>query len=472
MPDWSKLAGSLEGRLIVPGEADSVLALKQFSSGQTLPRPEALIRCGTAEDIKRAFDFVRANGIRFSVRGGGHCFGDLSHCETAMIDLSLLRNARLQSRQKGIGSQLVLEPGACAEHVVPALSDAGLAIPTGGCPTVALGGLSLAGGFGLFGRWAGLATDNVERLMVLVADGSVVEASPYEHADLYRALRGGGTGGLGIVVETVMRTHPLQPAIACHGHWSIDRAEELLAWWQEWAPEAPPQANIGLALVAPGDDAMAAVIELYGMVLAVGSYAQVLASLEEGIARLGARLRTWKLNPAEAAAFACGLLDHSGRPAWQPSRPFPSHGYQFTHSQFFETPIEKDALCACLEILRSDRVYAEHREIELAPWGGAYALGQDTAFVHRNARLLVRHSAMLGARATPELREHAKRWSSLSYDALAPYANGHAYQGYADLTLSRWQSAYYGEAYPALRQVKQRYDPDNVFRHAQSIELP
>ena len=54
---------------------------------------------------------------------------------------------------------------------------------------------------------------------------------------------------------------------------------------------------------------------------------------------------------------------------------------------------------------------------------------------------------------------------------LGRHANGHSYQGYADLRLDDWAHAYYGDAYSRLQRIKGHYDPRNLFHHAQSIQL-
>jgi FAD/FMN-containing dehydrogenase len=37
--------------------------------------------------------------------------------------------------------------------------------------------------------------------------------------------------------------------------------------------------------------------------------------------------------------------------------------------------------------------------------------------------------------------------------------------------LTDWQDAYWGGNLTRLKQIKKTFDPDNVFRHAQSVPL-
>ena len=92
-----------------------------------------------------------------------------------------------------------------------------------------------------------------------------------------------------------------------------------------------------------------------------------------------------------------------------------------------------------------------------------------TAFPHRSALAVAQYTV-----GWPEGQPDAQVRSDVAWlhgfrSAITPFVGNAAYVNYADPTLVGWQDAYYGRNYPRLQQVKQTYDPDNVFHFPQSI---
>lgn len=79
-----------------------------------------------------------------------------------------------------------------------------------------LGGWMQGGGHGPASHEYGLGADQLLEATVVVADGSIVTASPCEHSDLYFAIRGGGGGTYGVVVSATVKAHPNNKVVAQH----------------------------------------------------------------------------------------------------------------------------------------------------------------------------------------------------------------------------------------------------------------
>jgi Berberine and berberine like len=100
--------------------------------------------------------------------------------------------------------------------------------------------------------------------------------------------------------------------------------------------------------------------------------------------------------------------------------------------------------------------------------GGAVARvpADATAYAHRNSRIMVNVAAMYQSPA--ERPKHAAWVDGLS-DELLQGDQG-AYVGFlADVGEERVRAAYPGPTWDRLREIKRRYDPDNVFRLNQNI---
>lgn len=86
----------------------------------------------------------------------------------------------------------------------------GWAVNGGRCPTVGVSGFILGGGIGPFSRSLGMGCDSLQQITIVTADGELVTVGERDHPQsregmLFWALRGGGGGNFGVVVEMKMR---------------------------------------------------------------------------------------------------------------------------------------------------------------------------------------------------------------------------------------------------------------------------
>ena len=89
----------------------------------------------------------------------------------------------------------------------------------------------------------------------------------------------------------------------------------------------------------------------------------------------------------------------------------------------------------------------------------------DTAFFHRKARYYMEWDTPWKDSGG---EKDAITWVERFRVAMRPYVEG-SYVNVPDRSINDWPSAYYGDNFTRLREVKRKYDPENVFHFEQSI---
>jgi FAD/FMN-containing dehydrogenase len=183
-------------------------------------------------------NFVRENGIRFSVRSGGHSYAGLGVSEgSLMIDLSEMNMIRVDQNQK----RLQAGPGATWGKVYEATIAEELSPPGATVTSVGVAGFTLGGGSGWLSRKYGLALDNLVTVEVVTAEGKILEASESENSDLFWGIRG-GAGNFGIVTRLDFRLHPVKlEFFAGQIIYPFDDAENVLKSCREILPDTPEE---------------------------------------------------------------------------------------------------------------------------------------------------------------------------------------------------------------------------------------
>jgi FAD/FMN-containing dehydrogenase len=183
------------------------------------PSAYAVLAASSA-DVAAAVNFAREHHVRLVVKGGGH-----SYLGTSNAADSLLIWTRPNMHAIEVLDSFVPQGAAGLAAPEPAVSvgagciwiDAYNAVTTvagryvqgGGCTTVGVAGLTQGGGFGSFSKGFGTAAANLLEAEVVTADGTVRVANAVQNPDLFWALKGGGGGTFGVVTRFTLRTHEL-----------------------------------------------------------------------------------------------------------------------------------------------------------------------------------------------------------------------------------------------------------------------
>jgi FAD/FMN-containing dehydrogenase len=422
--DQIEMLGSmLRGSVIAPHHPDydavRMVALAQFDR-----RPAAIVRVANAADIAAALNFAQATDLPVAIRSGGHSTSGFSCADGALvIDVRDLNRIEIDAGARTAWAGA----GMTAGEVTHAVEQHGLIVGFGDSATVGIAGLTLGGGIGYLVRKHGLTIDSLLAVEIVTATGDILIADENQHADLFWALRGGG-GNFGVVTRFKYRLHPLPSFTG--GPLVLPPTPEVVAGFAALADAAPEELSAIAMMAYAGDPEAAA--------KALAPFRALATPLADLI--------------ATAPYSSLYMLDPPAE-----MRPMVAIRSRFTDRFGIE---EARALVAAAHSSTAPMSMAQIRVL-----GGAHAAipADATAFGHRNSRFMVSFLAMYGG--GPDAVAAQERWVSESLASVVPGGAGTydnflgAGDGHDGIT-----AAYPTRTLQRLRQVKQIYDPQNLFR--------
>ncbi|MBK12658.1 MAG: hypothetical protein CL849_03925 [Crocinitomicaceae bacterium] len=202
-PDWVGCLPDFEGEVVVDGER---LEMAAWDFGKVRRRrPAAVLRPKGTEDVVRAVQFCRAEGISLSPRGFAHSAGAQMQAKGGLvIDMKSMGNVCSLT-----DSHIEVEGGTGWDVVLQVAMERGVTPPiVTDWLKVSVGGTISMGGFGFMSFWRGTQMDQLLELEVVTGNGDVVRCSPIANRDLFDAVRG-THGTFGIITKAKI---PLEPA--------------------------------------------------------------------------------------------------------------------------------------------------------------------------------------------------------------------------------------------------------------------
>lgn len=464
--------------------------------------PGRIAICQSPPEVKRILQETIHRGQRPTVRSGGHCYENfcVNNPGGVLIDLSLLNHV---ATDPGDGVYRV-QPGAVLGDVYQALYKRhGVTLPAGSCYSVGAGGHISGGGYGVLSRLHGLSSDWLTAIDILTVDdnGKVIERhiNRDTDAELFRACRGAGSAGYGVITEFYFDHLPSAPneVIQCGLHFSWDAMDEtrfadlLKTYGDYWATRGRDPDTWGLfTILTVGAKKPHDRLDLYVQFCEPNGQAHDLSVLREFLALFD------KFQPASQmrlpVAGAQRYDFERGRTPWLDAATGDRSGGRGARAKYKSAYMKRSFTAAeastIYRFYSGDSKTASISVISIDSYGGAVnspALIDETSIAQRDSIMKLQWQCYW--REAGEDLTHLRELDDF-YTALysgshvdsdhqgTPWGEGYegCYMNYPDadmLRYSYWPHLYYGrgDLYAFLQKTKQTYDSNNIFHHAMSV---
>jgi FAD/FMN-containing dehydrogenase len=435
------LAPMFSGRLLLFGD-NAYEDARKVHNGLIDKRPAVIAQCRGSADIADAVRLAASLGLEIAVRGGGHNVGGRATVDGGMmIDLSLMRSVFVDPAAKIAR----VEGGATWREFNREAQQFGLATTGGMVGTTGVGGLTLGGGLGWLMPKHGMALDNLLSVDLVGADGTVMRASEQDNRDLFWAVRGGG-GNFGVASSLTFRMHQVGPVITgglCA--WPAARARDVLRVFRDLAGTAPDDMMLVAALLTGPDGAtklVAIAAGHFGSQTTAESAVQPIKKFGQPVLDAMGPIPYATLNGLLDGAFPKGALNY-----WK------AHFMDQLSDEAIDTAIDRFAACPSP---MSQLLFEHfHGAVTRVPSDG-------TAYALRSPGF---NAVVLGEWLDRAQNDICIGWVRNTYAALKPFGGDRRYLNYLgdDEGSEAGVVAAYGANLARLRQVKAKYDPQNVF---------
>ena len=444
------LRAQLAGSVLSPSDPAYDDA-RRVHNGLIDRRPALVARCHGTADVQAAVRFGRERGLEIAVRGGGHNVAGNAVCEGGlMIDLSPMRAVHVDPRARRARAQ----GGATWGGYNRETQLHGLASTGGVVSTTGVGGLTLGGGLGWLMGKHGMAIDSLRAVELVTATGDVVRSSAEEHPDLFWAVRGGG-GNFGVATWLEYELYPVGPTVTggLVAH-PLSAAREVLRFYREFTASLPDELTAFAGVLHAPDGSgtkLAAIVVCHA------------GSLEDGakavapVKRFGSPVMD-VIGPMPYTAV--NMLFDAG---------FPRGALNYWKSNFL-AGLEDKAIDTMIERFATAPSPMSALLLEHFHGAATRVKPTETAFPHRSVGynfLTVSEWLDAGANAANVT------WARETYAAMAPHFASGRYVNYLnadEVAEGSAVTAAFGPNANRLREVKQRYDPENVFHLNQNIK--
>lgn len=428
-------------QLVKKGDPDYEVLRKGFNL-RVQKNPAAIAVCTTTDEVAQAVKYAIENKLPVSIKSGGHSFEGFSSNEGGLvINLSKMKSLTWQDE-----NNITVEPGCTLSELYDAVLPKNKILPAGSCGGVGLGGLTLGGGYGFFSRKYGLTCDSLTSLTMVDGKGNIIEAQ--NNDELLWACKGGGNGNFGVITKLNFRVQQA-PQFFQSFRFKIkinssEQGTNILEKWFEASSDLPQYCFS--AFVLNGSSLYILLTTFEGKTQEVQKVINLLSPI----------VSTTTEGTPTPLSRALKVFYGRSEPQYFKNS---SAGYY----QSFE-----DIRSFITEVIEKVR-QSPGMIYQVNTLGGMVndeAFAQSSCYAHRNQNYLselqtYRNSSAQGQKMIQAFDDVQKIFFSNGISA--------QYRNYPNLEFPNWETAYFGNNYKKLQEIKRQFDPENIFRFEQSI---
>jgi hypothetical protein len=428
--------------------------------------------------ISAALQFSKEHNLRISIKNTGHDFygrsvgpNTLAIWTHNLNNMSFYQDFTASNCPSANGHNIgEMGAGVVARDAYRYFSGYGMDVTGGYEESVGLaGGFAQGGGVGDFTAQYGLMADNAVEFEVVTADGQVRVINECNDPDLFWAMRGGGGGTFAILTKYRFQLHPSLPIHTYRLVANISSSDALRALL---TLHAENQLTWSEALVTGGvnylfDTASFGVVHPYAddgskLKKATAAFYKAVSNMT-GISVIQNNYTTYD-NYTAYLSFSIAdarATEPAGISSLLSSRLIPRH--------LFTSPTSIASLVdAVLHGVEKAHDLIERSAVQVVFETPLSTPDTDRkTSVHPAWRTALWHVINVAEWEQPLALATLKNVSSGFLDMLEPAKaltpGGGAYFNEASYAEPEWQQTFFGDNYPRLLEIKNRYDPDHVF---------
>ncbi|KAG2264947.1 hypothetical protein Bca52824_072026 [Brassica carinata] len=419
---------------------------------KSMPKPGFIFNPIDESHVQASIICSTKHDIHLRVRSGGHDYEGLSYLRE--INVNIKDNSAWVQAGATVGLQKSKVHG----------------FPAGLCSSLGIGGH--------------ITGDNVLDAKIVDANGKILNRTSMGE-DMFWAIKGGGGASFGIILAWKIKLVPVPKTVTV---FTVTKtlqqdATRILSKWQVVADKLVEELFIRVIFNVAGNNGNKTVTTSYNA-LFLGNKGMLMKVMKKSFPELGlTRIESVEMSWIESIVYISGFPSQTPTNVLlQGKSPFPKINFK-AKSDFVKKPIPESGLKGMFKkFLKEDSPMMIWN-----PYGGMMAKISESQipFPHRKG-IIFKIQYMT---AWPNSEKRPSRhinWIRDLYSYMMPYVSSNprqAYVNYRDLDLGKnkkntktsfkqaqvWGAKYFKDNFNRLVRIKSKVDPDNFFRHEQSI---